>query len=198
MVARDDMAAYMRDRRARLKAGAKAAVRAGDARMPEGPEARRARLNAEREAMKAAGGRPVFTYYTPTGELGFGDGNKPKPPRKPPLPAIYSPPPPPVHVVAPGASAAPRSMLAAGGKPGRGLVPQGEGYALPPDQAAASQFTRFQTNSAAMLAALAARADAQDRRIAALEAQAANRKADALAAAQAFFGIVRHAFAGGR
>jgi hypothetical protein len=54
MTARDDMAAYMRARRARLKSEAEQAVANGDAREPKGREARRARRRAEREAAPAA------------------------------------------------------------------------------------------------------------------------------------------------
>jgi hypothetical protein len=69
-------------------------------------------------------------------------------------------------------------MVAIGGRAGVGLVPQGLGYAAPPDIAAASAFTKWRVNTETMLAALAARADAQDRRIAALEAREAERAAN--------------------
>jgi hypothetical protein len=85
-------------------------------------------------------------------------------------------------------------MVAIGGKPRRGLVPQGYGYPAPPDIAAASTFTKWQTNTETMLAALAAKSDAQERRIVALETAAADRRADALAVAQAFAGLFRLAF----
>jgi hypothetical protein len=62
---------------------------------------------------------------------------------------------------------APKSLYAAGGRPGPGLVSCGPGY--PPDQFAASPFGRWQANVETMLATLAAKNDAQERRIAALE-----------------------------
>ena len=51
-----DMAAYMRERRARQKA----------------------ELKAEKEAIERRGGRPVFTTHS-SGELGYRDGTKPHP-----------------------------------------------------------------------------------------------------------------------
>jgi hypothetical protein len=58
--------------------------------------------------------------------------------------AVYKPPPP---AAAPRSAtrreyAPPVSMVAIGGKPGHGLVPQGRGYGLPPDLAAVSPYTR--------------------------------------------------------
>lgn len=94
-------------------------------------------------------------------------------------------------LLTPAPPPAPQSMIAIGGKPGRGLVPQAYGYAAPPDIAAVSNYTKWRTNSETMLAALAVKADAQERRIAALETAAANRSADALAIAQAFAGLFR-------
>jgi hypothetical protein len=88
---------------------------------------------------------------------------------------------------------APASMLAIGGKPGRGLVPQGYGYPAPPDLAAVSTFTKWRTNTETMLVALAAKSDAQERRIAALETAAADRRAAALAVTQAIAGLFRFA-----
>jgi hypothetical protein len=90
-------------------------------------------------------------------------------------------------------------MVAIGGKPGRGLTPQGQGYALPPDLAAVSPFThakQFEAKAEAMLVALAAKADAQDRRIAALESAAADRRANALDVARALGGIFQFALTG--
>ena len=98
------------------------------------------------------------------------------------------------YVNIPAASAgAPASMVAIGGKPRRGLLPQGCGYPAPPDLAAVSTFTKWRTNTETMLAALAAKSDAQERRIAALETAAADRRADVLAVAQAFAGLFRFA-----
>ena len=78
------------------------------------------------------------------------------------------------------------STPAIGGRPGSGLLDCGPGYPLPPDQFVASPYGRWQANVEAMLAALAAKNDAQERRIAALETQvalneAAGRTARALA-----------------
>jgi hypothetical protein len=64
---------------------------------------------------------------------------------------------------------APQSLYAVGGRPGLGLVSCGAGYPLPPDQFAASPFGRWQANVETMLAALAAKDDARERRMAALE-----------------------------
>jgi hypothetical protein len=64
---------------------------------------------------------------------------------------------------------APKSLYAVGGRPGRGLLSCGPGYALPPDQFVASSFGRWQANVETMLATLSAKNDAHERRIAALE-----------------------------
>jgi hypothetical protein len=80
-------------------------------------------------------------------------------------------------------------MVAIGGRPGRGLVPQGYGYAAPPDIAAVSTFTKWRVNTETMLAALAAKSDAQERRIAAREADKAERRADVTAIVQAIAGL---------
>jgi hypothetical protein len=90
-------------------------------------------------------------------------------------------------------ASAPQSMIAIGGEPGRGLVAQGFGYAAPPDIAAVSNYTKWRANTETMLAALAAKSDAQERRIAALETAAADRRADVLAVAQAFAGLFQFA-----
>jgi hypothetical protein len=63
------------------------------------------------------------------------------------------------------------------------------GYPAPPDTAAVSTFTKWRANTEAMLAALAAKADMQDRRIAALEASQADRRANALDVARALVGL---------
>jgi hypothetical protein len=54
---KEDPAAYMRARRARLKAEAEQAVASGDTRKPKGAEAKAARQRAEREAKAAAAPR---------------------------------------------------------------------------------------------------------------------------------------------
>ena len=93
-------------------------------------------------------------------------------------------------------SGPPPSMVAIGGVPGRGLVAQGYGYPAPPDIAAVSTFTKWRANTETMLAALAAKADMQERRIAALEASQANRRADALDVARALAGLFSYAVHG--
>jgi len=90
---------------------------------------------------------------------------------------------------APSTSSGPPSMVAIGGVPGRGLVDQGYGYPAPPDIAAVSTFTKWRANTETMLATLAAKADMQDRRIAALEASQADRRAAALDVARALAGL---------
>ena len=164
--------------------------------------ARRARIKAEKEAIVARGGRPTFTTHEP-GIFGYRDGTSRSRAEPRQVPTKLRDPPTEtkafrravVHVIAPPASP-PRSMLAIGGKPGRGLVPQGRGMALPPDLAAVSQFSRFQENTLAMLAALAARVDAQEQEIAALKAADADRKANAINVAGAFFNLIRVAIGG--
>jgi hypothetical protein len=87
-------------------------------------------------------------------------------------------------------------MVAIGGKPGHGLVPQGRGYGLPPDLAAVSPYTRaeeFRAHTTTMLAALAAKSDDQERRLVALERAAADRRADMLGVVQALGGIFKFA-----
>jgi hypothetical protein len=104
---------------------------------------------------------------------------------------LYEPPPTP----APG----PQSMFAVGGRPGHGLIPQGRGYAAPPDLVAVSPFTRaeeFRAKTETMLAALAAKADEQEKRIAALEAAAADRRSRAVEFAKALVGALQLVVAG--
>jgi hypothetical protein len=65
---KEDPAAYMRDRRARLKAEAERAVALGDTSEPKGPEAQRARQWAEAAAIRAkvaAIGRGAVITRTP-------------------------------------------------------------------------------------------------------------------------------------
>ena len=87
-------------------------------------------------------------------------------------------------------------MVAIGGVPGPGLIDQGDGYPAPPDIAAVSTFTKWRENTETMLAALAAKVDTQDRRIAALEASQANRRAAALDVARALAGLFSYAVHG--
>jgi hypothetical protein len=72
--------------------------------------------------------------------------------------------------------AASPSTAAIGGRPGRGLVACGPGYPLPPDQFAASPYGQWIAKTETMFAHLAARNDAQERRIAALEKLALDRE----------------------
>ena len=102
----------------------------------------------------------------------------------------------PAPVRAASTGSAPPSMVAIGGVPGRGLVAQGYGYPAPPDMAAVSTFTKWRENTETMLATLAAKADMQDRRIAALEASQADRRADALEVARALVGLFNYALHG--
>jgi hypothetical protein len=87
-------------------------------------------------------------------------------------------------------------MVAIGGVPGRGLVAQGYGYPAPPDIAAVSTFTKWRANTETMMAALAAKVDMQDRRIAALEASQANGRVDALDVAHALAELFSYAVRG--
>jgi hypothetical protein len=80
---------------------------------------------------------------------------------------------------------APKSLYAVGGRPGPGLVSCGPGYPLPPDQFVASPYGQWQASVETMLATLAAKNDAQEKRIVALEKtvafnEAAGRTARAL------------------
>ncbi|HEY2148682.1 MAG TPA: hypothetical protein VGH32_12140 [Pirellulales bacterium] len=70
----------------------------------------------------------------------------------------------------------PKSLCAVGGVPGPGLIPCGPGYPAPPDMFAASAYGQFMARTESMLAALAARSDAQEQRIAALEKRIALRE----------------------
>jgi hypothetical protein len=100
-------------------------------------------------------------------------------------------------VRAPSTSSEPSSsMVAIGGEPGRGLIAQGYGYPAPPDIAAVSTFTKWRANTETMLATLAAKADMQDQRIAALEASQANRRADVLDLARVLAGFFSYAVPG--
>jgi hypothetical protein len=63
----------------------------------------------------------------------------------------------PARAPAPSTSSGPPpSMVAIGGRPGRGLVAQGYGYPVPPDIAAVSTFSKWRANTETMLATLAA------------------------------------------
>jgi hypothetical protein len=92
-----------------------------------------------------------------------------------------------------------RSMVAMGGRPGRGLVPQGVGYGAPPDLAAVAPYThakQFEARTEAMLSALAVKVDEHAREIAALKAAAADRRADTVNVARAVVGLLRFGLTG--
>lgn len=106
----------------------------------------------------------------------------------------------PSHVPPPRPTPPPKSMYAIGGKPGRGLIPQGRGMPLPPDLAAVSAFSHakeFEAQTTAVIAELVARDKDKERRMAALEAAAADRRALAAEAGQAFLNVIGY-FAGVR
>ena len=198
---RDSKREADRERRARIKAGT------WD--FPNGGAAEFAKAGA--------------AIHTSSKRLGR-SSNSPDPPAKPgvftsapaPRPIASAPartisparidhviPPPAAGVVSPAparapstSSGPPSSMVAIGGVPGRGLVPQGYGYPAPPDIAAVSTFTKWRENTETMLATLAANADVQERRIAALEASQADRRAAALDVARALAGLFSYAIQG--
>lgn len=190
MVARDDMAAYMRKRRARLRA-AREAAQAAPPHTPSNLE----RMRPVRDNAKANGGVSVLTHNTPAGEGGCRDGNEPRPnyservntpSHNASLPEIWS--------ASLSADARPRSMVAIGGKPGTGRPIPGYDPTFAPHDAYA---VSHRVNTVTMLQALAAHSDDLERRVAALERDAADRKARAADVAQALFGLFRHAFLGG-
>jgi len=174
-----DMAAYMRKRRARLKAEQgvpprkpgwpKGARAAPPPSIPlDRPLTLRERLDdAEMEAIDRRGATPEWDNAQ-----GRRRAAQPAPARA----VVVAPP-----------STAPRSMLASGGTP-----PAGPMRSSPAEASAA-----WRAKTEWMLAALAARADEQERRIAALEAQAADRRMQAANVAQVFFSAMRVAFLGG-
>jgi hypothetical protein len=85
-------------------------------------------------------------------------------------------------------------MVAIGGRPGRG--PAVPGYN--PDRAPHDHLAiAHHINTVTMLQALAAQVDANTREIAALKAEAANRRAQTVSLAQAFFSAMHTAFLGG-
>jgi hypothetical protein len=187
MAARDDMAAYMRKRRARLRAEREAAQAA-----PSHAHLNLERTRPARDAVKANQEVPVLTRDTPTREGGYRDGNKPNPngrtkqkvlSQHTSLSEIWSAP--------PRAAAPPQSMVAIGGKPGTGQPIPGYDPTFAPHDGYA---VTHAVNTASMLQALAAQVDANTREIAELKRAAADRKAQAADVAQALFGLFRHAF----
>jgi hypothetical protein len=191
-----DMAAYMRERRVRQKAERKG----GHPRAAPVVDAA-----ISRDAILDASAREMATIRAKVAAIGPGavitkthgrldvlrredfEGRDPTPTPSRAV-ALYNPPAPP-----------PRSMVAIGGRPGRGLVPQGPGMPLPPDLAAVSTFTRAEEHRArteAMLSALAAKSDDQERRLVALERAEAERRTDALGVAKAVMELVHFGLTG--
>ena len=190
MAARDDMAAYMRARRARLRAD-REAVRAAPSHTPLNLE----RTRPTRDGAKANRGVRVLAHDTPTGEGRYRDGNKPKPSDRTKQKALSQPTSlSEIWSAPPRAAAPPQSMIAIGGKPGTGPpIPGYDPTFAPHDGYAVSH----RVNTVTMLQALAAHSDDLERRVAALERAASDRKAHAADLAQALFGLFRHAFLGG-
>jgi hypothetical protein len=90
-------------------------------------------------------------------------------------------------------------MFAIGGKQGRGLILQGQGMPLPPDQAAVSAYThakQFEAKTTAIIAELVARDKDKERRIAVLEAEIADRRAGAANFAKGLIGFIQLAVSG--
>jgi hypothetical protein len=138
---RDEMREYQRERRARIKMEAWAAV--GMAPPPAlAKDALRAHAKARAWPAANAIGASPSTDVAPIA------------PDAARSPAIVE---------------TPKSLCSVGGQPGPGLIPCGPGYPLPPDQFAASPFATWQANVETMFATLAAKNDVQERRIAALE-----------------------------
>ncbi len=161
---REENTIYMRERRARMKAEAAAAGLVTVRPLAKDHPIVKAGQRSDAENASPAPVRPA-----------------PAPVRLAPAPvrlapvSLPAPPPAPLpeaRLVGRASSEtpfAPQSMFAVGGRPGRGLIPLGPGYAAPPDIAAAAPFMQWRDKTEAMLAALAAKSDAQERRIAALE-----------------------------
>jgi hypothetical protein len=185
-----DMAAYMRGRRARQKAEREAAEPVVDAALPH-------------DAIMKASDRELKPIWTKAAAIGPGAVITKTHGRldvlsRAAFEARHNTPSPPSRAVARSESPAapPPSMVAIGGKPGHGLIPQAGGYALPPDLAAVSPFTRaeeFRAKTEEMLRNLVARSDEQERRIVALEAAAADRRVNAVEFVQAVFGLFNYA-----
>jgi hypothetical protein len=185
-----DMTSYMRARRARQKAEREAAEPVVDAALPRDAIMKASDRELKPIWAKAAAIGPGAVITRTHGRLDVlsraafeARDNTLRPPS--PTVARHDPP-----------AVPPRSMIAIGGKPGHGLIPQARGYALPPDLAAVSPFTRaeeFHAKTEEMLRTLAARSDEQERRIVALETAAADRRAYAVEFVQAVFGLFNYA-----
>jgi hypothetical protein len=146
---RDDPAAYMRAYRARKRGlPSPAPAKAGDRVLAA--KAELARIKAQRE-YQAPGGRgatpaQVIAAGERAAALVMGQSVKPPAPRigLREMTAAHAP--------------AVRSMFAVGGTAGKGLVAQGRGMPLPPDQAAVSTYThakQFEANATASINLLA-------------------------------------------
>jgi hypothetical protein len=182
MAARDDMAAYMRKRRARLRAEREAA-QAGTSRAPFNLE----RTHRARNAVQANRDDPVLTRDTPTGEGGNRDRNKPKLDYLEKKKSAH-----PLASLPESQPAPPRpALVAIGGKPGQGPAIPGYDPTFSPHDGHAVMHA---VNTVSMLQALAAQVDANTREIAELKRAAGDRKAQAADVAQALFGLFRHAF----
>jgi len=155
-LSRDEMREYQRERRARLKAEAEAAGLVKVRVYPKDHPLAKAGVLIPQTAVLPTPSHPPTHASTPAIGGHPGRGLVPGGPGYP----LQTPP----------------SMLAIGGRPGRGLVAAGPGYPLPPDQFIASPFGKWMGNVEAMLATLAAKNDAQERRIAALEKLALDRE----------------------
>jgi hypothetical protein len=190
---RDSKREADRERRARIKAGT------WD--FPNGGAAEFARAGAAIHAPSRRLGRSPKSPDLPAKSEVFTPAPAPRPISSAPPRHVITPTP--ACVVSPAPARAPSttsgpppSMVAIGGRPGRGLVAQGYGYPAPPDVAAVSTFTKWRANTETMLATLAAKADMQDRRIAALEASQADRRAAAFDVARALAGLFSYAVHG--
>ena len=188
-----------RDRKREADRERRARINAGTWDFPNGGAAEFAKAGAE---VHSASKRP-YRYPKALDRSAKPEVSAPAPPPRPVASAPHVIMPTSAHVASPTpvpaastGSAPPPSMVAIGGVPGRGLVAQGYGYPAPPDIAAVSTFTKWRANTETMLATLAAKVDMQDRRIAALEASQADRRADALDVARALAGLFSYAVHG--
>ena len=189
-----------RDRKREADRERRARIKAGTWDFPNGGAAEFAKAGAAIHTSSKRLGRSPKSPDLPAKPEVFTSAPAPRPVASAPRHVIM---PTSAYVVSPApvraastSSAPPPSMVAIGGVPGRGLVAQGYGYPAPPDIAAVSTFTKWRANTETMLATLAAKADMQDRRIAALEASQANRRADALDVARALAGLFSYAVHG--
>ena len=197
---RPTKAQTMRDRDSKREADRerRARIKAGTWDFPHGGAAEFAKAGAAIDASSERLGYPLKLPDRSAKPKVFTSAPAPRP--------IVSPPhdimPTPARVVSPApvsaasTSPGPRSMVAIGGVPGRGLVDQGYGYPAPPDIAAVSTFTKWRENTETMLATLAAKVDMQGRQIAALEASQANGRVDALDVARALAELFSYALRG--